>query len=76
MSNNENGPMMSIFDVPITCDICGEYQMDGEEGEDWNGETGCHKSCELAHQRFSEAVENTVAYMLDEGLIKETDNGS
>ena len=33
-------------DVTPRCDICNEYWEDGGEGEDWNGETGNHKSCE------------------------------
>jgi len=32
-----------IETVP-TCDICGEEDPEG--GFDWNGETGCHLSCE------------------------------
>ena len=43
---NENGPMMSVCDVPFICDICNEPQHDGEEGEDWNGEDGVHFSCQ------------------------------
>jgi hypothetical protein len=46
MTDNENGPMLSVEDVEVTCDLCGEPQHDGEAGEDWNGETGCHFSCE------------------------------
>lgn len=34
-------------DDPIpTCDYCDEQWEDGGEGEDWNGDTGCHYSCE------------------------------
>lgn len=33
-------------EVTPTCDICGEEWEDGGEGEDWNGETGNHHSCE------------------------------
>jgi hypothetical protein len=33
-------------EVVPTCDICGEQWEDGGEGEDWNGETGNHLSCE------------------------------
>lgn len=29
-----------------TCDICGEPQDAGDGWEDWNGETGCHETCE------------------------------
>jgi len=29
-----------------TCDICDE--ADPEGGPDWNGDTGCHRSCEAA----------------------------
>lgn len=37
-------------DVP-TCDVCGEPQHDRWDGEDWNGDTGCHRSCEDAVRR-------------------------
>lgn len=40
----------SIEDAVPTCDHCGEQWEDGGEGEDWNGDTGCHYSCE-AEQR-------------------------
>lgn len=30
-----------------TCDHCGEPWEEGGEGEDWNGETGNHRSCEV-----------------------------
>jgi len=32
------------------CDICRESQTSHEDGwgDDWNGETGCHRSCEDA----------------------------
>lgn len=33
-------------EVTPICDICNEPWEDGGEGEDWNGETGNHKSCE------------------------------
>lgn len=32
--------------VTPTCDICGEEWEQGGEGEDWNGDTGNHVSCE------------------------------
>lgn len=40
-----------LYDEPIepTCDICGKpenQEMDGGAENDWNGDTGCHLSCE------------------------------
>lgn len=42
----ENGPMLSVEDIPVICDVCDEPQHDGESGEDWDGETGTHFSCQ------------------------------
>jgi len=33
-------------DATPTCDICGDE--DDGAGDDWNGDTGCHVSCESA----------------------------
>lgn len=35
-----------LGEILPTCDICNEPWEDGGEGEDWNGETGNHISCE------------------------------
>jgi hypothetical protein len=37
---------LPVDDPTPTCDLCGEPWEEGEEGEDWNGETGCHRTCE------------------------------
>lgn len=39
-------------DVEVTprCDFCDEPFEDGGEGEDWNGDTGNHLSCERDYQ--------------------------
>ena len=34
------------IEITPTCDLCGEQWEDGGEGEDWNGETGNHFTCE------------------------------
>lgn len=39
-------PALTPDDVTPTCDICGEEWDEGGEGDDWNGETGNHYSCE------------------------------
>lgn len=41
-----------LADAPPICDLCGEFEdQDPTNGReyDWNGETGCHKSCEDFH---------------------------
>jgi len=43
--HDEDCPLCGV-DVTPTCDICGEEWEDGGEGEDWNGDTGNHHSCE------------------------------
>jgi len=30
----------------VMCDICGEHEHPADMTPDWNGETGCHLSCE------------------------------
>jgi hypothetical protein len=48
--------------TPINCDICG--QSDDAPG-DWNGETGCHLSCEDVSKN------REVAYMKQKALLDE-----
>lgn len=54
-----NSPFYCHHDVFVnddgiipTCDICGGPQR--TEGDDWNGDTGNHISCEQRHPEFSE----------------------
>ena len=48
-------------DLTPTCDICNEPEWHGQgEGSDWNGETGCHLSCEKQRADDDYAIE---AYM-------------
>ena len=45
----DKGDLANYNDEPLPqCDICGEYWHDGWEGEDWNGDTGNHVSCETS----------------------------
>lgn len=46
------------------CDICGEEWEDGHEGEDWNGETGCHRTCEEARDTRDLRLTNIVEQII------------
>lgn len=44
-----------LEEVEPTCDICSLNESDGGMWPgDWNGETGCHQSCEEARDEFPE----------------------
>jgi hypothetical protein len=34
--------------VHVSCDLCGEVEHPADMTPDWNGETGCHLTCERA----------------------------
>lgn len=52
-----------------TCDLCGGEWEDGGEGEDWNGETGNHVSCEAqASDRNTRGMPDLVEF--DENVRK------
>ena len=50
MADDDSASFYTDETVP-TCDLCGEPWEDGGEGEDWNGDTGNHVSCE-AHEKL------------------------
>jgi hypothetical protein len=52
--------------VTPRCDLCGEAWEDGGEGEDWNGDTGNHRSCEDDKRR--NATLEAQAYAAWDGL--------
>ena len=37
----------------VTCDICGRRESVDDLTPDWNGETGCHISCEAVEDFYA-----------------------
>lgn len=48
-----DGTAFETDDEPlhVFCDICGEREHPADMTPDWNGETGCHLSCEQVRYR-------------------------
>lgn len=43
----------SVCGIRPRCDICEQHPEDAPEPpDDWNGETGNHKSCERVHRAY------------------------
>lgn len=49
--NARTGETIRVLVEPdvIYCDICGRGESPADLTPDWNGDTGCHRSCERTH---------------------------
>lgn len=53
-----------------TCDHCSGPQL--AEGDDWNGETGCHKSCEAQASEYEALVQRVLSIADMDGSAADT----